>query len=426
MNAAPQDQALSHAPVRAQHSDGAIRMTVRGACPGIASPMQTGDGLLARLIPRGPVRIEAFVALCRASEQYGNGIIEVTQRGNLQIRGLSDRSAPEFARLVSSLQIAQDGGPPILTSPLFGLEATDASILSAVAALRAGVSDRPELSDLNPKVSVLVDTGGRLHLDALSADVRLRLTDAAFELALAGDARSSVPVGWVRPGDVVSTVLETLRRIASLGPHARATELKHLPVAAHERPAPRAAAEPIAIHSLASGQVALGVALAFGHATSSTLQRFADAAATRGAVWIRPAPGRALLIIGLTPRAAGELSVAADALGFVTDPVDSRRFVVACAGAPACSSAKLPTRQLAAGVALAVQGLAGPSRLVHLSGCSKGCAHAGAATVTVVGPDRLILNGCPTDSPHKQIPPGTVVQEIKQALERVGAEPARA
>jgi len=70
---------------------------VRGACPRLAAPMETGDGLLARIAPSGPMTIDAFAGLCAAAEIHGNGLMEVTARGSVQVRGLSPVSAPLFA-----------------------------------------------------------------------------------------------------------------------------------------------------------------------------------------------------------------------------------------------------------------------------------------------------------------------------------------
>ena len=67
----------------------------RGACPGLSAPMATGDGLLARLTPSGStIALDAFAGLCAAARTHGNGIIEITSRGSIQIRGLSAASAP--------------------------------------------------------------------------------------------------------------------------------------------------------------------------------------------------------------------------------------------------------------------------------------------------------------------------------------------
>ena len=45
--------------------------------------------------------LDAFVGLCAAARRHGNGIMEVTARGSLQVRGLTPRSAPLFAAEVA-------------------------------------------------------------------------------------------------------------------------------------------------------------------------------------------------------------------------------------------------------------------------------------------------------------------------------------
>ena len=97
----------------------------RGACPGLSAPMATGDGLLARLTPAGStIALDAFAGLCAAARTHGNGIVEITSRGSIQVRGLSAASAPLFAADVASLGIEASDGIPVVTDPLAGL--TDA------------------------------------------------------------------------------------------------------------------------------------------------------------------------------------------------------------------------------------------------------------------------------------------------------------
>ncbi|MGH6831581.1 MAG: hypothetical protein ACRECM_00945, partial [Methyloceanibacter sp.] len=47
---------------------GGVAMTrthARGACPGLSVPMETGDGLLVRLMPAGPIPLDTFIGLCQ-------------------------------------------------------------------------------------------------------------------------------------------------------------------------------------------------------------------------------------------------------------------------------------------------------------------------------------------------------------------------
>jgi precorrin-3B synthase len=281
---------------------------------------------------------------------------------------------------------------------------------------------------LGPKVSVLIDGGGPLHLDAISADIRLVATrNSMFHLLLAGNARKAVHLGYVPADRAAEIAVELLRRIAHRGPTARGRDLEpHGPEIREIRhslgdglidgpePSPRPPAEAVGIHRLSTGNVARGFALPFGHTTADTLRRFAKAAADNGASSIRPAPGRSLLAIGFSRTAADALCKLAIEEDLVVDAHDVRRHVVACAGAPACASAALPTRQLAPEVARVIRSWAGTSKIVHLSGCSKGCAHPGPAALTLAGPDHVILNGRASDAPQATISPAGLIADIEQ------------
>ena len=68
----------------------------RGACPALSAPMQTGDGLLVRLNPvAGGLPPKLLIGLAESALKRGNGIMEVTARGSLQIRGLTAASAAQ-------------------------------------------------------------------------------------------------------------------------------------------------------------------------------------------------------------------------------------------------------------------------------------------------------------------------------------------
>jgi precorrin-3B synthase len=394
----------------------------RGACPSIADPMPTGDGLLARLTPSAPMSFEAFIALCEASQIHGNGVMEITQRGSLQVRGLSPASALPFARTATALGLGTEGAPAILASPLFGLDARESLDLPPfITELRAELTEDPAQA-IGPKVSVLIDGGGALHLDGIPADLRLRVQNASrVHLSIAGDAATSASLGWVEPDRAIKAIAHVLAAIADRGSEARArdladgaglsalrTSLAGLLVAGPPPP-PRPRAEPIGTHRMNDGRVARGIALAFGYGEAALLKRLAQAAARCGAASMRSAPGRALLIIGLTLAAAEEFAAMAAAEGCVVQPDDVRRHVVACAGAPACASAALSTRQLAPSIAQAANLLLDGSITIHVSGCSKGCAHSAAAALTIVGPDRLIVRGRACDAPQGRIQPSNLI-----------------
>jgi len=390
----------------------------RGTCPGILEPMPTGDGLLARLLPSAPLPVDTLVALCEASQLHGNGIVEVTQRGSLQFRGLSPASAPAFARSVVALGLDAENGPPILTSPLMGLDPDEFQDLrELLTVLRAELTTALATASLGPKVSVLIDGGGAMHLDGVPGDLRLRADhDARLHVSIAGNSSGATSLGWTLRQHAVTVIVRVLAGIASRGIDARARDFVNsanvqvlrasIADVLSEAPPPnrRPAAEPVGIHRLNTGQVALGVALGFGYTEAAALKQLAQVAAGCGAHSIQTSPGRSLLFIGLDADSASELAAAANAAGFIVRPDDPRRFVVACAGAPACNSAKLSTREWAPVIAEAAGPFLDGSVTIHVSGCAKGCAYPGAAALTYVGPDRLVVRGRAADPLDGTVP----------------------
>src|SRR5690349_18445400 len=92
-------------------------MRRRGACPALATPMSTGDGLLVRLRPAGgALTLSQFASLARSAAAHGNGILEITARGNLQIRGLRAETVGQLAADIDAAEITVPDGPAIETS----------------------------------------------------------------------------------------------------------------------------------------------------------------------------------------------------------------------------------------------------------------------------------------------------------------------
>jgi precorrin-3B synthase len=408
----------------------------RGICPGLSVPMPTGDGLLVRLRPTAPVPLDAFVGFCEAARRYGNGIIEISARGSLQVRGLTPRSAPPFASALAELGIAAQEGVPVIagfdpisqvnTAPLAG------ELRRAIASAQLALS---------PKISIVVDGGGPLHLDALSADIRLRTADPArgprfhsprFHLGLGGDGASATWLGSVAPEDVIGAVLGILTIIGAHGPTARAAAVFRADgveafrsvsaalIGPSPAPPPRLPAGMIGVHAVHEGAVAVGVGLAFGHTHADALAELVRLAARHGGKAAWPAPDRALLLIGVSAPDALSLTAAVRQLGFVVHAGDPRRRIAACPGAPACASGLIPARALAAVLTPILEPAFRPVRngvVVHISGCPKGCAHPMSAALTLVGtPDGcgIVHRGSARTAPGHYVDPANLGDEISR------------
>lgn len=396
----------------------------RGACPGLSAPMQTGDGLLVRLTPVGTISLDAFAALGAAAQRHGNGVIEITARGNIQVRGLSAASAPRFAAAIATLDIAAGDGVPVLTNPLAGLDPDELFDAEAFAAdLRRALAASSLPAKLSPKVSVAIDGGGTLNLDQISADVRARAELAGDEIALkfavGGDDASAISIGSVSLADGVETAVALLRVIAQCGRDTRARDIVASQGAAPfcaalqsetmtpGRKVSAGAVDVVGVHRLRHGTFGLGFGLAFGHADACSLQRLIQQAKAAGASGVRSAPGRALIAVGLAQQAVPPFVAATDALSFITSATDPRRQVVACAGAPVCASAHIAARTIAPRLAEMVAPYLHGGFTLHVSGCAKGCAHPRAAALTVVGSSEgcaLVADGAGRDRPFTTVP----------------------
>jgi len=414
----------------------------RGACPALSAPMQTGDGLLVRLNPvAGGLLPKSLIGLCESALRHGNGIMEVTARGSLQIRGLTADSARLLAAEVDALGIVVRSGVPIEIGPLAGIDSQEIADPRPLAErIRAAIEEAGLTPRLGPKVSVVVDAGGQLAMDAVTADVRLAAVQATagvrWSVSVAGDARSAKPLVTVDADAARDIAVATLRMVAEKGRQAHTRDLTErqlnslaswhaltppsvppnispargqiggsadgslLEGGAKER---RPTRSPVGIFSLANNH-ALGIGLPFGSMPAHNLIELARQACELGSTEIRLAPGRALLFCGLSPTACCALQTSATALGFVTDPTDPRTRIAACPGTPACASGRIATRAIAETIATESADLLDRSLTLHISGCAKGCAHPGPTALTLVGDENGA--GLVVDGTAKALPAG--------------------
>ena len=82
----------------------AIAPRRKGWCPGALRPMETGDGLLARVrASGGRLALDQAAAVAEGALACGNGAISLSARGNLQVRGVSEETLPDLqARLAAA------------------------------------------------------------------------------------------------------------------------------------------------------------------------------------------------------------------------------------------------------------------------------------------------------------------------------------
>ncbi|WP_377844978.1 precorrin-3B synthase [Bosea sp. UC22_33] len=403
----------------------------RGWCPSALRPMETGDGWLVRLHPPGasltPTQLRRIAAL---AVEHGNGLIEISARANLQIRGVTAESHPNLVErlLTERLVDEHDGDGPqrvTLVSPLAGLDrgvmlGLDPSISGREGAAfgksfsgrrpappendgTGGLVDAIDLADdierraraiagLPAKLGVVVDHGGPQALDEFPCDIRLvGITPGHVALCL-GDRLWRGPVAEAEAAAAVETALrrfatlrkaapERIRRLRDLSLEALAS-LSALPEAS--APTPRIPPRRAGRFALDDDRFVALVGLPLGRCDAAVLDRL-GAGTAASAADIRLSPWRGLAFRDLDRAEAESLLALADDLGLITRDDDPRLSVQACAGSPACTRAEAPAMVDAAVLAEAAADLLAGGATLHVSGCIKACAHPAAADLTLVG-----------------------------------------
>ncbi len=198
----------------------AARAAVRGACPGVLRPMESGDGLLVRVKPRAATLSLAEVqSIAEAARRFGNGHIDLTRRANVQLRGVTAAALPALTAHLADAGLL-DAAPEIeavrnvVVSPLAGLDPSEVIDVGPLAhAFDRLLATDARLWRLPPKFGFLIDGGGLLSLDGERADLRLKALRAegrvVMALAIDGD-RGPRRLGTVSLDDAV----EALHRCA--------------------------------------------------------------------------------------------------------------------------------------------------------------------------------------------------------------------
>ncbi|TMV09621.1 cobalamin biosynthesis protein CobG [Ruegeria sediminis] len=354
---------------------------VQGWCPGAHRPMMSGDGLVVRVRPRlARLTAEQVLGLCATAERFGNGTIDLTNRANLQLRGVAEADHQALLAELAALDLL-DAEPGlevrrnILVTPLY----RDGDLTDRLA--RTLTACLGELPALPAKFGFAVDTGPARLLAADSADIRLELDEKGLILRADG-VDSGRRVAEV---DAIDRLLDLARWFARNHTHetrrmARLIQATPLPKE-WQVAAPGPVGAPLQPGATALGPIYGGV---FGQLPAAGL---ADLIATSGAIAMRVTPWRLILL-------EGGAKVPSEA--FVTAPDDPLLTTDACPGAPYCPQAQAETRAIARALAPRLSGS------LHVSGCAKGCARMGAADVTLVGNDGrfdLVKHGRAGDEP---------------------------
>ncbi|SFT89430.1 precorrin-3B synthase [Sedimentitalea nanhaiensis] len=338
---------------------------VKGWCPGAHRPMMSGDGLVVRVRPRmARLTAEQVLGLCDAAQRHGNGRLDLTNRANLQLRGVSEQTHRQLLDDLANLDLLDpepglESRRNILVQPFY--EHGDQTC-RLTEILLDRLADLPELP---AKFGFAIDTGSNRVLSENSADIRLETGMSGGLILRADGSQTGVCVSEERAIDAALGMARWFARHSSPELRRMRNLVRHTSLPGHWTGKPPG---PLATRS-EPGFTPKGplVGAAFGQILALALD---DLIRKSGARALRITPWRQILLEGghSTP-----------APGFVTRPDDPLLTADACSGAPICPQAQAETQMIARQMAGRIGGS------LHVSGCTKGCARQTAASVTLVG-----------------------------------------
>ncbi|MFD4181855.1 precorrin-3B synthase [Rhodococcus sp. NPDC058514] len=356
------------------------------ACPGALQVHQAADGALARVrLPGGFLEPTQLQALAEAARELAAGELELTSRGNVQLRAVTDPG--RFAELLAEIGLLPSATHErvrnILASPLSGRIGGLVDVRDWVRDLDRGLCADPALAQLPGRVMFSLDDG-RGDVSGLSADLGLHAV-GADDVALVLAGRDSG--GRIAASDGVPVLLEAARHLLDIrGDRWRLHEidggaeqiLKRLGLRdAAPVDLPRGDTGPIGWLDHDDGGVTLAAGLALGTITARTAEFLA--AVDKPLV---VTPWRSLLLCDLDEWTAEQVVRVLAPMGLIFDAASPWLQVSACTGSPGCAKSLADVRG-DLGAAMEAGELPAEGRQ-HWVGCDRKCGRPSGEVTDVV------------------------------------------
>lgn len=377
------------------------------ACPGLFRIVPARDGGICRLrLAFGHLSAPAARAIAGIAQRHTNGVIDITNRANLQLRGVAPASeAALIAELVAAglgpTRPEADGARNVLVSPAAGLDPVQCfDALPVAAAIDAFLQSDGVAERMNPKFGVSLDAGesliaidhpndiwlaamGRGHVAlGIAGTVEQAARGTPYLVFAETDAAKAVNAAIALFLEFAGADPEIRRYRDLLKTVSRAEVLSRLDGKLRRdvwvRATPRARGH-VGIHPQRDGKWFLGAVPPLGRLSPAMLDDLAALAETYGDFTLRLTPWQSVVLPAIAdPHAAAK---AASAAGLIVDPASPLASIVACSGSSGCASAFADTKADALVLARDFGDLGG--KTVHLTGCAKSCAVAGTADITL-------------------------------------------
>nr|WP_256834205.1 precorrin-3B synthase [Pseudomonas oleovorans] len=391
------------------------------ACPGLLRIVPALDGGICRIkLPGGVLLGTQARAIAEAARQHASGVLELTNRSNLQIRGvLPGQEAPLIDALLGAglgpRVAAADDVRNLMLSPAAGLDPQARLDVRPLAGqLLDLLQDTPALHALSPKFALQLDGGEALAMRAHPHDLWLVAENEQHLLLGLAGCPFEAPVARVETTQVVRLVRQLLLLFLELATPEQSRMRQLLqqipvdellqrlqtrldfplqPVPVNWQPSATLMRPPAGIYPQAQRSLCMVAAGAqLGRLHAEQLLALADLSERHGDGELRLTPWQGVLLGNVQEAASGELLAALGELGLLTHIDEPLLGLVACTGSAACARGLADSKHHALHLAELLHE-SGARPQVHLSACPRSCASARVQPYTLLAstPDHYQL-----------------------------------
>jgi ferredoxin-nitrite reductase len=377
---------------------------VANTCPGLFYTTPAQDGVILRIrTPGGLLSNSQAEAIAALAATWGSDSLQITNRGNVQIRASYCAPPPQAAQALHRLQQLGLAAPNprldhlrnIMASPTAGIDRQELiDTRPLVQAIDAYIQSTPSLENLPAKFSIGLDGGGAVGIGTRSPlawehrynEIQLSAVldpsgsgpgNVAFRLALGADKQLWDTRVLIAPQEVVESVaalaavyLEYQQHSGARNPRMRNLlqdwgAARYLEKVSDQlgsplrrakgdfigdvfddfSPAPTQCYAHLGVHpQRQAGRCYIGIAPALGQITLETLRGLISLAQTLGSGHLRLTPWQTLILPDVLH---SQVSIALAELAALGLPVFERwdaAAIVACAGLPGCKSSATHTQ----------------------------------------------------------------------------------
>ena len=442
------------------------------ACPGLLRIVPALDGGICRVkLAAGVLSAAQALAIADAIDKHASGIVDITNRANLQLRGV--KRGHEEALIAALLDAGlgpqdathaqADDVRNVMVSPAAGRDAHALSDTTALAAdLLTLLQGDPRCAALSPKFALLLDGGERLmmldhpHDIWFSAMPTSEYAEPLFAFGLAGcppvAAEHANALAAVAASDVPALTRALLHTFLDLAApeHTRMRDV----IAAHSvdnvlahaehqsgisllrsepverwRREPADASRRLGARQQRDGQRwHIGAQPALGRMNSTTLRGLAVLAQQQNheGATLHMTPWQTVLLTDIDTSNVAATLQTLETLGLATTPHNPLTRVIACAGSTGCAKSLADTK--ADALKLAARGVPAQTQ-VHLSGCPRSCAAAHCAPYTLLATSQNRYDLYTTHDPREStgfgrlLARGVTIDEAADILNASAAPP---